>query len=65
MTRRSSAATASKSNRAEALRPVFAEHAGLSHRALAKALNDRGIKTAHGGTWTAVQVVRVRKRLDF
>ena|SRR5215468_2645211 len=31
------------------MRPVFAELAGLSHRALAKALNDRGIKTAQGG----------------
>ena len=52
-------------DRAEALRPVLAQHTGLSHRALAKALNDRGIKTAQGGAWTAVQVIRVRKRLDF
>jgi hypothetical protein len=34
--------------RAEALRPVFAELAGLSHRAAAKSLNERGIKTATG-----------------
>jgi DNA invertase Pin-like site-specific DNA recombinase len=49
--------------RAEALRPVFAELAGLSHRATAKALNERGIKTATGKAWTAVQVIRVRERL--
>ena len=49
--------------RAEALRPVFAELAGLSHRAAAKALNERGIKTATGKAWTAMQVIRVRDRL--
>jgi hypothetical protein len=47
----------------KALRPVFAELAGLSHRAAAKALNERGIKTATGKAWTAVQVIRVRERL--
>jgi recombinase len=52
-------------DRAEALRPIFAELAGLSHRALAKALNDRGIKTVQGAAWSAVQVTRVRKRLGF
>ena len=52
-------------DRAKALRPVFAELAGVSHRALAKALNGRGIKTAQGGAWSAVQVTRVRKRLGF
>jgi hypothetical protein len=35
----------------------------LSHRAAAKALNERGIKTATGKAWTAVQVIRVRERL--
>jgi DNA invertase Pin-like site-specific DNA recombinase len=49
--------------RAEALRPVFAELAGLSHRGVAKALNERGIKTATGKAWTAMQVIRVRERL--
>ena len=49
--------------RAEALRPVFVGLAGLSHRAAAKALNERGIKTATGKAWTAVQVIRVRERL--
>jgi DNA invertase Pin-like site-specific DNA recombinase len=49
--------------RAEALRPVFEGIAGLSHRAAAKVLNERGIKTATGKEWTAVQVTRVRERL--
>jgi len=42
---------------------VFAELAGLPHRAAARALNERGIKTATGKAWTAVQVIRVRERL--
>ena len=48
--------------RAEALREVFAELAGLS---VAKALNERGIKTAAGKSWTPVQVTRVRGRLGL
>jgi hypothetical protein len=39
--------------------------AGLSHRAAAKALNERGIKTAAGKAWTSVQVTRVRGRLGL
>ena len=50
---------------AESLRETFAELAGLSHRAAAKALNERGIKTATGKDWTAVQVTRVRERLGL
>lgn len=49
--------------RAEALRPVLQELAGLSHNATAKALNERGITTAQGKTWTPMQVSRVRARL--
>jgi DNA invertase Pin-like site-specific DNA recombinase len=49
--------------RAEALRPVLAELAALSHNAAAKALNERGITTAQGKPWTAMQVSRVRARL--
>jgi DNA invertase Pin-like site-specific DNA recombinase len=49
--------------RAAALRPVFEELAALPHNAAAKALNERGIKTAQGKNWTAVQVLRVRARL--
>jgi hypothetical protein len=38
---------------------------GLSHRSVAKTLNERGIKTAAGKSWTAVQVTRVRERLGL
>src|SRR5262249_48346727 len=38
-------------DRAEALRSIFDELAELSHRAAAKELNRRGIKTAQGGQW--------------
>jgi hypothetical protein len=55
--------TAEALERAEALRELFTEQAGLSHRAAAKALNDLGIKTAAGLLWTAVQVTRARQRL--
>jgi hypothetical protein len=48
--------------RAEVLRETFSELAGLSHRAVAKTLNERGIQTAAGKSWTAVQVTRVRER---
>jgi DNA invertase Pin-like site-specific DNA recombinase len=51
--------------RAEALRPILAEFAGLSHRAAAKALNERDIKTATGKDWTAVQIIRLRERLGL
>jgi DNA invertase Pin-like site-specific DNA recombinase len=50
-------------DRAEALRSTFAELADLSHRGVAKVLNERGIKTAQGAAWTAMQVARVRRRL--
>ena len=52
-------------DRAEALREIFTELAGLSHRSAAKTLNERGIKTAAGKSWTAVQVTRVRERLGL
>jgi len=50
-------------DRAEALRSTFVELADLGHRAAARALNERGIKTAQGAAWTAMQVARVRRRL--
>ena len=34
-----------------------------SHRAIARALNSRGIKTARGGVWTAVQVGSILRRV--
>ena len=50
--------------RADALRPVlFTELAHLPHRAVARTLNERGIKTAAGKDWTPVQVTRVCERL--
>ena len=52
-------------DRAEALRSTFAELADLSHRGVAKVLNERGIKTAQGAAWTAMQTLRVRRRLGM
>ncbi len=49
--------------RAEALRGVFEELAGLSARKAAEELNRRGITTAEGKPWHATQVIRVRGRL--
>jgi DNA invertase Pin-like site-specific DNA recombinase len=49
--------------RAEGLRGVFEELSGLSANAAAAELNRRGIPTANGGKWQAVQVQRVRRRL--
>ena len=50
--------------RAEQLRPVFAELAGKSARAIAAVLNERGIATPRaGGRWHAVTVQRVMSRL--
>jgi hypothetical protein len=36
--------------------------AGQSTRAIAAALNDRGIKTAHGGRWQSMTVTRLLDR---
>lgn len=52
--------------RAKALAPIIAElqAAGISSlRGIAAALNERGVTTANGGQWTAVQVRRVIDRL--
>jgi DNA invertase Pin-like site-specific DNA recombinase len=49
--------------RAEQLRPVFAELAGMSHRKTAAELNARKIPTPAGGQWHAVTVKRVLSRL--
>jgi DNA invertase Pin-like site-specific DNA recombinase len=49
--------------RAEALRSVFEELAGLSARGAALELNQRAIETPAGGKWHAVQVIRIRTRL--
>ena len=49
--------------RAEQLRLVFAELAGMSHRKMAAELNARKIPTPAGGQWHAVTVKRVLSRL--
>ncbi len=50
--------------RAEAMRPVFAELADMSHKKAAEELNQRSIKGPGGGKkWDAPMVRRVRQRL--
>ena len=49
--------------RAEQLRPLFVELAGLSTRKAAEELNRRGIATPEGRKWYAATVLRVRDRL--
>jgi DNA invertase Pin-like site-specific DNA recombinase len=49
--------------RAEELRPLFTELAGLSARKAAEELNRRGVPTPADGQWHAVTVLRVRGRL--
>jgi DNA invertase Pin-like site-specific DNA recombinase len=49
--------------RAEALRPLFAELAGMSAREMARILNARNVGTPAGGQWHAVTVKRVLSRL--
>jgi len=50
--------------RAQALAGLFAELSELSASAAAEELNRRGVKTPGNGKWHAVQVIRVRKRLN-
>jgi DNA invertase Pin-like site-specific DNA recombinase len=54
---------AAAAERAEALRAVFVETAGMSMRAAADVLNSRGIATPTGKPWNPVGVLRVRSRL--
>jgi DNA invertase Pin-like site-specific DNA recombinase len=49
--------------RADALRDVFAELTGMTTRAAAAELDRRGIATPTGGKWSAMAVLRIRKRL--
>jgi sirohydrochlorin ferrochelatase len=56
----SAANKAAAAERADALRVVFVETAGLSLRAAADALNSRGIATPTGKPWSAMTVARVR-----
>jgi hypothetical protein len=47
---------------AEQMRPVMVELGALSANRAAIILNERGVPTAAGSKWSAVQVVRVRQR---
>jgi hypothetical protein len=49
--------------RAELLRPIFAELAGMTARAIARDLNERKVPLPGGGPWHAMTVVRVQRRL--
>jgi DNA invertase Pin-like site-specific DNA recombinase len=51
--------------RADKLRAVFEELAGLSTRKAADVLNARGVKTPSGKAWSGVLVLRVRRRLGL
>jgi len=50
---------------AESLREVVTPLAGQTTRVIAKALNDRGIRTARGGQWQSPQVMRLLDRLGL
>ena len=49
--------------RAQQFGDIFAEYAGVSANAVAKALNERGLPSGRGGKWTARSVINVRHRL--
>jgi DNA invertase Pin-like site-specific DNA recombinase len=51
--------------RADALRAVFEELAGMSTRKAADVLNARGVETPTGALWSGVLVLRVRRRLGL
>jgi DNA invertase Pin-like site-specific DNA recombinase len=50
---------------AEKLRAIVTPIANLSTRAIAKALNERGIATVRGGQWQSPQVMRLLARLEL
>jgi DNA invertase Pin-like site-specific DNA recombinase len=50
---------------AEGLRPIVMPMRGQSSRAIAAALNDRGIKTPKGGSWSSVTALRLVNRLEI
>ena len=49
--------------RAELLRPILAELAGMTARAIARELNERKVPLPGGGPWHAMTVIRVQRRL--
>jgi len=50
---------------AEGLRAIVMPMRGQSSRAIAAALNDRGIKTPKGGSWSSVTALRLVNRLEI
>ena len=50
---------------AETLREAVAPLAGQPTRAIAKALNERGLKPPRGGKWQSPQVMRLLARLQL
>jgi hypothetical protein len=55
--------TASPANIAPIIREI--QKSGItSHRGIARSLNARGIGTAQGGVWMAVQVGSILRRLE-
>ena len=50
--------------RAQQLGDIFAEYAGVSANAAAKALNERRLPSGRGGKWTARSVINIRARLE-
>src|SRR4029079_2913331 len=50
---------------AEGLRTIVMPMRGQSSRAIAAALNDRGIKTPKGGSWSSVTALRLVNRLEI
>src|SRR5262249_54450148 len=50
---------------AEGLRAIVAPLAGQSTRAIAAALNDRGVRTVRGGQWQSQTVIRLLDRLGL
>jgi DNA invertase Pin-like site-specific DNA recombinase len=51
-------------NVAPVIREIKSSGVG-SHRAIARALNARGVATARGGVWTAVQVGSILRRVEM
>jgi hypothetical protein len=56
---------AAAAERAETLRPILAELAGMSANAITAVLNERGVPTPRGGRWHAMSVIRVQRRLGI
>jgi hypothetical protein len=52
-----------RNKRAEQLRSILSELAGLSANKAAAELNRRGVPTPQGGQWHALTVIRLRQRL--